>query len=296
MVENILIPNSIKNTENILNKNLTFMKSKIIHASNYNITSIVEAEINRLGNNANLNHIDVSKVTNMDSLFSDSVFNGDISNWDVSNVETMRCMFLSSEFTGDISKWNVSKVVNMAYMFKDSIFNNDISKWDVSNVVNMDSMFAFSVFNNDISNWDVSKVENMKHMFYNSEFSYYDITNWDISSIKTMDHIFTESAFKQDITKWNDNNIINIDITESKDAIHIKIIDEKLSTRNTNNFIIDLIIKLRGFKFTFDFKNRIMKSYSEIIIYDTKTPESLKFFIECNLIKYNINISLPKLQ
>ena len=38
---------------------------------------------------------DVSNVTNMGDMFSESQFNGDISNWDVSNVTNMSGMFYS---------------------------------------------------------------------------------------------------------------------------------------------------------------------------------------------------------
>ena len=111
--------------------------AKTIIATNETIKEIVKSEIARLGNNADLNHIDVSQVTDMSYLFKESEFNGDISNWDVSNVTNMECMFEFSDFNGDISKWDVSSVENMVGMFDGSCFNGDISKWDVSNVTNI---------------------------------------------------------------------------------------------------------------------------------------------------------------
>lgn len=62
---------------------------------------------------ANLNHLDVTAVTDMTRMFICSEFNGDISQWDVSNVTDMSYMFLCSEFNGDISNWDTSKVIDV---------------------------------------------------------------------------------------------------------------------------------------------------------------------------------------
>ena len=54
---------------------------------------------------------------------------GDISKWNVSNVTDMCHMFSDSKFNGDISKWDVNNINDMSYMFYYSEFNGDISKW-----------------------------------------------------------------------------------------------------------------------------------------------------------------------
>src|SRR5690554_4249155 len=127
---------------------------KKIAVNDENIKDVVKSEIERLGNKADLNHIDVSGVTNMWGLFNGSDFNGDISNWDVSNVVDMSYMFENSPFNQDISNWDVSNVEDMGYMFAKSPFNQDISNWDVGNVENMYRMFEDSIFDKNIDMWN----------------------------------------------------------------------------------------------------------------------------------------------
>lgn len=146
-------------------------------ATNNNIHDLIRREIRKSGDEADLNHIDVSQVTDMTDLFGYRKFNGDISNWDVSNVKCMFRMFECSEFNGDLSKWNVANVIDMNGMFSGSIFNQDISKWNVSCVNDMSWMFDGSKFNQDISDWNVSSVEDIHGMFASSSFNG-DISKW----------------------------------------------------------------------------------------------------------------------
>ena len=137
----------------------------------------IEKEILFNGNNCDLNHFDVSGVTEMEYLFRDSEFNGDISAWNMSKVNNMTGMFLGSKFNGDISKWDVSNVEDMSYMFSLSKFTGDVSKWDTSSVLSMNGLFNSSLFNGDISAWDVSSVWYMNNMFSDSLF-FGDLSGW----------------------------------------------------------------------------------------------------------------------
>ena len=124
-------------------------------ATNKTIKKIVKDELDRLGHDADLNHIDVSEVTLMGSLFSCykndlgekyKDLNPDISKWEVGNVKYMGHMFYDCKnFNQYISNWDVSKVENMTCMFWGcENFNQDISSWDVSNV----KYYIYSVFEN----------------------------------------------------------------------------------------------------------------------------------------------------
>ena len=160
---------------------LEYLNTKItnskIKATNDTIHQIIKDELDRLGHDADLNHIDVSEVTKMNSLFSchdDDLgstykdLNPDISAWDVSKVEDMEWMFLGCEkFNCDISCWDVGKVENMKWMFYDcENFNCDISSWYVSNVKDMSCMFFnCKKFNQDLSQWNIGKVKYHNQMF-----------------------------------------------------------------------------------------------------------------------------------
>ena len=107
------------------------------------LKDIILQRIKEEGKEVDLNDIDVSKITDMTSLFEGTDFNGDISGWDVSNVTNMYAMFYNCKaFKQDIYNWDVSNVINMSYMFSEcESFNQDISSWDVSNVTYMKDMF-----------------------------------------------------------------------------------------------------------------------------------------------------------
>jgi surface protein len=148
------------------------MKPIIIANDKEHLKKLIKAEIDSNGVRCDLNHIDVSQVTDMSDFFSHSEFNGNISDWNVSNVTKMDFMFEQSKFNGDISKWDVSRVTNMRCMFTHSYFNQDISQWDVSKVDNMQLLFYKSLFNQDLSNWtpySLSKSRNMEDTFSDSQ-------------------------------------------------------------------------------------------------------------------------------
>ena len=141
------------------------MKPKIIINDKNHLKIIIKQEVSTNGNKCDLNHLDVSNVTNMNGMFRSSKFNGDISKWNVSNVTEMNSMFIYSQFNGDISTWDVSNVTNMNFMFFNSKFNGDISSWNVSNVTDMSYMFSISQFNNNVDDWKPYKLNNKKNMF-----------------------------------------------------------------------------------------------------------------------------------
>ena len=141
-----------------------------IHATDETVYDIVLNEVEKLGPNADLNHIDVSKVTTF-------VFNSDENHspfkrfaeddiW-VSNWMPLRFGWYIKKFNGDISQWDVSNVKYMCGLFEGyDKFNCDISGWDVSNVERTDYMFHDAKkFDQDLSKWNLGKLETSTNMF-----------------------------------------------------------------------------------------------------------------------------------
>lgn len=133
----------------------------------------IEMSINTHGVGANLNHLDVSLLTDLSSVFADSPFNGDISEWNVSNVRTIAKMFQGGAFNGDISRWDVSNVRNMDYAFHAGRFTQDLSGWNVAKVESMEGMFQGRLNHpTGLEHWQVGNVLRFFRMFKNNPHGY----------------------------------------------------------------------------------------------------------------------------
>lgn len=180
---------------------MTFRKNVVVEDREH-LMRLVAEHLRTQGAGASLNHLDVSRVTNMDYVFSHSVFCGDISQWDTSAVKTMCGMFMGSSFNKNISGWDTSRVTDMSHMFEAASFRGELGHWNVGNVRCMASMFDGSVFNGDISGWNVSNCIDFRDMFSDSVFNK-PLSGWDMRHAQTVQGMFSRSKFKQDLSAWN---------------------------------------------------------------------------------------------
>lgn len=163
---------------------------------------IVSSEIERLGKDADLNHIDVSGIENFTRALYLKDFSGDISQWDMSNAVNTDSMFsgnihFNPEYLGEwkfseklkdtnhmfaachrfegtgLRYWNVSSVENFDYMFVEcKAFNEDISSWRPINAKSIEAMFkGTKAFDQDLSSWTITKYCNTHEAFKNSKMN-----------------------------------------------------------------------------------------------------------------------------
>lgn len=167
------------------------------------LRELINAEMAQFGAACDLNHIDVSGITEFDGVFRDCLFNGDISRWDMSNARSAVSMFLRCPFNGDISNWNVEKLEDASHMFSEGPFNGDLSKWDVSSIITMYAMFSNGDFNGDISGWDIASLQDMSHMFRDNCVFNKSLASWDVAGVKHMTGMFVGAHAAPDVGSWN---------------------------------------------------------------------------------------------
>lgn len=209
----------MNNTKTIVAKDLAHLKK------------LVEKEIKVKGNQCDLNHIDVSNVTDLSYLFYNTAFNGNISKWNVSKVKEMEGTFKMSEFNGDISNWDTSSLEDISEIFSYSKFNQDISKWNTKNLQIASMAFYSSHFNQDISAWDVSNLTSIHQMFNSSEFSH-DLSAWKPIKLDTKIGAFDDC--KAPVPYWFEAEDIEKTVKAHtlNQELDAKLVDKSKNTKN----------------------------------------------------------------
>ena len=201
-IDEKLIVNQRFDEKLVINKDFVDTELDEIKATDDNLFDVVVAEVHKQSGKGqsrlhpiNLNHIDVSEITEMSCLF------------DAVNVEvTLRYI--------DISEWDVGNVERMKWMFcgaEELISVGDLSNWYFTDKLNtLRGMFAYCHkldFIGDISNWNVSNVGNFNRMFKEcrSLTNVGNLNKWKIIENASKRDMFLDSAIKK-IPKWYDRN------------------------------------------------------------------------------------------
>ena len=110
---------------------------------------------------------------------------------DLSRVTDMTSMFESTDVNQPLDSWDVSSVTNMNRMFSHAFyFNQPLDSWDVSSVTNMNRMFSYAFyFNQPLDSWDVSSVTDMNEMFRKAKAFNQPLDSWDVSSVTNMENM-----------------------------------------------------------------------------------------------------------
>lgn len=169
---------------------------KITAENSEQLKNIVKQEIEKLGENCDLNHIDVSQIEYFSFTFRLTKFNGDISKWNMSNAKELRSVFCGAiNFNCDLGNWDLSKCtcLNHAFAAAPKFEGKGLEKWDVSNVIDFNHAFSSCrSFNRDISNWQINQnVSDMSSMFERCEIFCQDLSSWQIPK-----YCYTEDMFK----------------------------------------------------------------------------------------------------
>ena len=178
------------------------------------LKSLVDKLIKEKGDDADLNDIDTSNITDMNHIFSKYSFSGDVSSWDVSNVTNMEGMFVGCQSLKelDLSNWDVSNCTNFSFMFAgcDKFIGNGLDKWNVSKAKSLVGMFkeCFAL-DFDFSNWKFPKCRDIRGIFANCHNlkKIKDIEKWDTSNVWYFDQIFWGMKdLDLDLSRWNTSN------------------------------------------------------------------------------------------
>ena len=169
--------------------------------------------------NENINHWDVSHITNMSYLFNDNwnkrlAFNQPLNNWNTSAVTNMSYMFQgAAAFNQSIGTWDTGNVTNMSYMFNQaSTFNQPIGGWNTSKLTNASFMFNYALaFNQPINNWSTDALQSIWGILQGARSFNQPLNGWNTSVVTDMRQAFNgATAFNQPLDNWDTSAVTDM--------------------------------------------------------------------------------------
>lgn len=208
----------MKSLNNYITEKLKISKDNIVSSESISdrkelVRYITQVINNTDGDTLNLQGIDCTNITSLDSIFSivdmPSYINKiDVSDWEVGKTIEFNNLFGGLYYVKEIiglDTWDMSSAITINSMFTGckNLKSLDLSNWDLKNLGNGDALnerALISIFMNcesleeiiGIENWDVSRIRKINTMFFNCGIKKIDISNWDLSSCKTFNSVFTK--------------------------------------------------------------------------------------------------------
>ena len=164
------------------------VKPSIIKAEDKTIRDIVFDEVQRLGYDADLNHIDTSNITTFyyeSRVLFPEKFCGDVSKWNVENCKTFIGMFYKCKnFNGYLNDWDMGMAETTASMFRGcENVNQPLDQWRFKSIDNTFCMFGDCFeFNQPLSDWNMYTITTVNRMFENCKSFCQDLSSWKFQS------------------------------------------------------------------------------------------------------------------
>jgi hypothetical protein len=178
-------------------------------------------------------HWNVSKVTNMRSMFSGALyFNQPLGKWNVENVKNMTLMFDNARaFNQSLANWKLPQDLfgiefNSMFYCCPAPSKHPLTTWYRRDIfIATDKTIRVAVYTwldqqlvalcryGHISTWNTSAVTDMSTLFYNHRYFNDDITQWDTRQVTTMYQMFYKAErFNQPIGKfWKIDQVIDME-------------------------------------------------------------------------------------
>ncbi len=166
------------------------------------------------------NNFNTSNVTNMSSMFTDSVLETlDLSSFDTSKVTNMSSMFARcvSLTNLNLGGFDTSNVTDMSSMFAmcNSLTSLNLGGFDTSNVTNMNNMFGScpNLISLDLSSFNTSNVTDMSSMFYYcGSLTSLNLSSFNTSNVTNMSYMFQESdkLTTLNLSSFDTSNVTNM--------------------------------------------------------------------------------------
>ena len=232
-----------------------------------------------------LNKMDTSNVTNMDSLFS---YSSSLTSLDVSKFDTKKVTNMSEMFDWcfgltslNVSGFNTENVTDMGYMFEgcNGLTSLDVSRFNTENVNDMSYMFnqCKVLTSLDVSRFNTENVKNMSGMFQHcNNLTSLNLSGFNTENVKNMSGMFNgcNSLTSLDVSGFNTENVTDMRIM-FKDCNSLTSLD----LRNFNTSSVTNMDQM------FDYCHKLKTIYATDLFVVNNGTTTTDMFRDCSVLE-----------